>query len=272
MSRYETILLHRDPQQHIARITLNRPDSMNAISDQMQRELAEAVEEVAEDDGVRVVVLTGAGRSFCSGADTQELVGGARPGGYASSSAEEVRRYFRWAQRVVLGLHNMEKPTIAMVNGPAVGAGFDLACACDLRIGSTSARFMAAYVRIGLFPGWGGTWLYPRVLGSVSKAAELLFTGDFLEAEEAHRLGLLNRLVPPEELEAATMEMARKVAAGPPIAIRLAKMLLYQGLQMDLETAMKMAASAESITLTSEDHREGITSFREKRKPNYKGR
>ena len=130
---------------------------------------------------------------------------------------------------------------------------------------------MVAYIRIGLFPGFGGTWLYPRMLGSMGKAAELLFTGDFLEAEEAHRLGFLNKLVPEEELEATTMEMARKIAAGPPIAMRLSKLMLYKGLEFDLETAMQMAA-AETITLTSHDHEEGAASFRESRQPQYEGR
>ena len=165
----------------------------------------------------------------------------------------------------------MEKPTIAMVNGVAVGAGFDLACACDIRVGSPAARFMVAFVRIGLFPGYGGTWLYARALGSLGKAAELLFTGDFLEAEEARQYGLLNHLVDAEKLELFTMEMAQKIAQGPPIAIRLAKLLLYKGLEFDLETAMQMAAAAETITLTSQDHREGVTAYREKRPANYRG-
>jgi enoyl-CoA hydratase/carnithine racemase len=166
----------------------------------------------------------------------------------------------------------MEKPVIAMVNGAAVGAGFDLSCGCDIRIGSPRARFMVAYVRIGLFPGFGGTWLYPRMLGSIGKAAELLFTGDFMEAEEAYRLGFLNKLVPEEELENTTREMARKIASGPPIAIRLSKLMLYKGLEFDLETAMKMAAAAETITLTSRDHEEGTAAFRESRRPMYEGR
>lgn len=131
---------------------------------------------------------------------------------------------------------------------------------------------MVAFVRIGLFPGYGGTWLYPRALGSIPKAAELLFTGDWLEAEDAHRFGLLNRLVPKERLEEETLALATRIADGPPIAIRLAKMMLYRGLEFDLETAMLMAAAVETITLTSEDHREGVAAFREKRKPVYKGR
>jgi enoyl-CoA hydratase/carnithine racemase len=172
----------------------------------------------------------------------------------------------------MLGLQRLEKPVIAMINGAAVGAGFDMACGCDIRIGTARARFMVAYIRIGLFPGFGGTWLYPRMLGSMGKAAELLFTGDFLEAEEAHRLGFLNKLVPEEELEATTMEMARKIAAGPPIAMRLSKLMLYKGLEFDLETAMQMAAAAETITLTSHDHEEGAAAFRESRQPQYEGR
>jgi 2-(1,2-epoxy-1,2-dihydrophenyl)acetyl-CoA isomerase len=159
-----------------------------------------------------------------------------------------------------------------MVNGMAVGGGFDLACACDLRVGSSDSRFMVAYIRIGLFPGYGGTWLYPRALGSVPKAAELLFTGDWLEADEAHRLGLLNRMVDPEDLEGETMGLARRIAAGPPIAIRLSKNLLYRGLEYDLETALMMSASTETITLSSADHQEGLRAFREKRDPIFKGR
>ncbi|MCS7206415.1 MAG: enoyl-CoA hydratase [Dehalococcoidia bacterium] len=267
---YETIVLDTWGDERIARITLNRPDRLNAINSTMLEELADAVERVANDDRVRVVVLTGAGRAFCSGADVSGMAGGGGP--HDSPSAEELRRGFRYPQRIMLGIHRMEKPVIGMINGLAAGAGFDLACACDLRVGCPDSRFMVAFVRIGLFPGYGGTWLYPRALGSIPKAAELLFTGDWLEAEEAFRFGLLNRLVPKERLEEETLALATRIAEGPPIAIRLAKMMLYRGLEVDLETAMLMAAAAETITLTSEDHREGVAAFREKRKPVYKGR
>ena len=173
---------------------------------------------------------------------------------------------------MILAVQRMEKPVIAMIDGTAVGAGFDLSCACDIRIATHKASFMVAYIRVGLFPGFGGTWLYPRTLGSMGKAAELLFTGDFLPADEAYRLGFLNRLVEAENLESTTMEMARKIAAGPPVAMRLSKLMLYKGLEFDLETALKMAAAAETITLTSRDHEEGTTAIREKRKPDYEGR
>ena len=273
MSNFEAIILDKNAESYIARIKLNRPDRLNAISQQMGQELVEAIEDVAADDEMRVLVPSGAGRGFCYGADTGGMAGSQEQGEHSGEhGAEDLRRGFGNAQRMILGLQRMEKPTIAMVNGAAVGAGFDLACACDIRIGSPAARFMAAFVRIGLFPGYGGTWLYARALGSVGKAAELLFTGNFLEAEEAEKHGLLNHLVDTEELEPFTMEMAQKIALGPPIAIRLAKLMLYKGLEFDLETAMKMAAAAETITLTSQDHREGITAFPEKRQPNYRGR
>jgi len=272
LTGYETIILNKDYESQIARITLNRPERLNAISHQMGLELVEAIEDISTDDGVRVVVLTGAGRGFCSGADTGGMRGGREQGPHSGErDAEEIRRGFRTPQRMILGLQRMEKPTIAMVNGVAVGAGFDLACACDIRIGSPAARFMVAFVRIGLFPGYGGTWLYVRALGSVAKAAELLFTGEFFEAEEARQYGLLNHLVSAEELESFTMSMAKKISYGPPIAIRLAKLLLYKGLEFDLETSMQMAAAAETITLTSQDHKEGLTAFREKRAPRYRG-
>ena len=271
MPDYQFVTLEKDAAERIATLTLNRPDRRNALNDVMQDEIGDAIEEVENDDGVRVLIVTGAGRAFCAGGDLEQLRGGSEPGTWVTDNVDDIRRAFKRTQRFMLGLQRMEKPVIAMVNGAAVGAGFDLACGCDIRIGSPRAQFMVAYVRIGLFPGFGGTWLYPRMLGSIGKAAEMLFTGDFLEAEEAHRLGFLNQLVPEEELESATWEMARKIANGPPIAIRLSKLMLYKGLEFDLETAMKMAAAAETITLTSRDHAEGTTAFRERRPPSYEG-
>ena len=272
MPDYQHVLLEKDTDAHIAKLTLNRPDRLNAMNDVMIDEIGDAVEDVSRDDDMRVLIITGSGRAFCSGADLRTLKGGSDPGSLVSDNPEDIRRGFEHIQRFIMEIHRMEKPVIAMVNGIAAGAGFDIACVCDIRVGSPHARFMSAYVRVGLFPGFGGTWLYPRALGSVSKAAELLFTGDFLESDEAKDLGFLNKLVPPEELESATLEMAQKIAAGPPIAIRLSKLMLYKGLEFDLETAMKMAAAAETITLTSRDHEEGTTAIRESRKPTYEGR
>jgi enoyl-CoA hydratase/carnithine racemase len=262
---FETILVEK--KEGIAVLTLNRPERMNAMNEKMEAEFVQALYEADQDDEVRVLVVTGAGKGFCAGADMMRMPGEERK----PKGAEELRRGFRNIQGMILGLQRLEKPTIAMINGAAVGGGFDLACACDLRIGSENARFMVAFTRIGLFPGWGGTWLYPRIIG-IAKAAEMLFTGDFLEAKDAERLGLLNKLVSAAELEKETMDLARRIANGPPVAIRLAKMQLYKGLNMDLETALKVAAACETITLTSEDHKEGVTAFREKRKAQYKGK
>jgi enoyl-CoA hydratase/carnithine racemase len=267
---FATILLKKE--DWIATITLNRPDRLNAVTSKMAHELLAAIEDVDKDDEVRVLVLTGAGRGFCAGADVGGMTGGTQEGMGTARSAEEMRRYHsRVVGRICLGLQKLQKPTIAMVNGIAVGGGFDMALACDMRIGSKNTRFRNAFVKIGLFPGWGGTWLYPRVMG-LAKALEYLFTGDFLEAEEAEKIGVLNKLVPSEDLERETMGLARKIAQGPPIAIRLMKLQAYKGLQMDLETALEMAAACETITLTSEDHKEGVAAFREKREAQFKGR
>ena len=272
MSTYEFVEYAADAASRIARITLNRPERLNALNDQMQIEVTDALTQAESDNDVRVVIITGAGRAFCAGGDLNDL-GGSSDGngaGWTSGNADEVRRSFRSAQGMILGVQQCEKPVIAMVNGVATGAGLDLAGACDIRIGTARSRFMSAYVRIGLFPGFGGTWLYPRTLGSLGRAAEMLFTGDFLEADEAYRLGFLNRLVDADELEATTISMAERIAAGPPIAIRLSKLMLYKGLEFDLETAMKMAAAGETITLTSQDHVEGVTAFRQKRAAEYR--
>ena len=266
---YETIQLHIEDR--IARITLNRPERLNALSAQLTQDLGDAVEEVASSsEDIRCLILTGAGRAFCAGGDTGGMAG-ANQQREDGRTAESIRRSFRGAQRAVLGLHRLEMPTIAMVNGDAVGAGFDLACVCDLRTMASTARFMVAYRRIGLIPGWGGAWLYPRRLG-LTKAAELMFTGDFLSAAEAQQFGFISAVAPVEELDAVTMELAGRIASGPPISLRLMKQLLYKGMQMDLETAMHMAATGSSITLTSEDHREGVMAMREKRPAMFVGR
>ena len=267
---YQTIILRKE--EGIAILTLNRPEKMNAINAQMTEELVSTLDDIDEDDQVRVLVITGTGRGFCSGADVGGMTSGTQKGTATVRGAEEIRQGLtRSAGRVIPRLQKMKKPTIAMVNGAAVGAGCDLAFACDLRTGSENTRFMNAFVRIGLFPGWGGTWLYPRVMG-LGKALEYLFTGDFIEAAEAEKLGVLNRLVPADQLEKETIALANKIANGPPIAIRLTKLQVYKGLDMDLETALQMAAAAETITLTSQDHQEGVTAFREKRQPKYQGR
>ena len=270
MPDYQHIILDKDPAEHITRLTINRPERRNALHDAAIEERGVAIDDEADDDDIRVLILTGAGGSFCAGGDLNTLKGGSDPGVLVSEKSDDICRGFRGPHEMILGLQRMEKPMIGMISGTAVGAGFNLAGACDIRIASPRARFIVAYVSIGLFPGFGGTWLYPRTLSSMGKVAELLFTGDFLEADEAYRLDFLNRLVDERELESTTMEMARRISAGPPIAIRLSKLMLYKGLEFHLETALKM--TAETITLTSRDHEEGTQAIRESRKPIYEGR
>jgi Enoyl-CoA hydratase/carnithine racemase len=267
---FETILSKKE--EHIGQIILNRPDKRNALNRKMMQELTQAIEDAAQDDEVRVVILSGEGKAFCAGADTDIMPGGTGEQGLGGLSVEELRRSFAFnsARKIVMGLQRIEKPTIAMVNGACVGAGFDLALACDMRFGSEDARFMCGFVKIGLFPGFGATWLYPRIMG-MGKALELLFTGDTINAGEAARIGILNKVVSSEELSAATMVLARKIAAGPPIALRLMKAQVYKGLDMNLDSALSEAAMCEAITLASQDHRKGVSALREKREPLFTG-
>ena len=263
----ETILT--ETRNGVAWLTLNRPDRLNALTSEMTARLADLVHELGDDDTVRCLVLTGAGRAFCAGADMGGI--NSRATGEAPErSAEQARRGFKHTQRLILGLNSIEKPVIAMVNGDAVGAGFDIACACDLRVASTNARFMVAFTRIGLVPGWGGTWLMPRLIG-IPKALELLFTGDFFSAEEALRCNFVNAVHAPADLREATTALAERIAAGPPISMRLNKLQVFRGLEMSLESALKFNAVTETITLSSADHREGVAAFREKRQARYTG-
>lgn len=272
MQGVQSDVLQIHKENRIATLTMNRPERLNALSGDLVQALITEIQQLATgEEDIRCVILTGAGRAFCAGGDTGGMPGGAQASERPRRSAEDARRNFRNAQALMLGLQRLEIPTIAMVNGDAVGAGFDLACVSDLRTAAENARFMVAYRRIGLIPGYGGAWLYPRRLG-LAKAAELMFTGDFMTAEEGHRLGMINAVTSRERLEEETMALAGRIASGPPISLRLMKQLLYKGLEVDLETAMLMAATGSAITLLSEDHVEGISAFREKRQADFRGR
>lgn len=267
-----------DQEKSVCTVTLNRPDKLNALNEQLINELAATLEMVASEEQTSVLVVTGAGRAFCAGGDF--AFGNVRAGSVDAENAENMSyddyllrgHLFRGMQGVILALRKLEIPTIAMVNGPAVGAGFDLALACDLRTGSKKTRFMVALTRMGLNPGvLGGAWLLPRVIG-LSRALDLFFTARFCEAEEAYRIGLLDRLVSEDELGKATMDLAHDLAKGPPISLRLAKMQAYKGCEIDFETAVALGHACENICLRSEDHKEGIRAFAEKRPPEFKGK
>ena len=252
----------------VATITFSQPEVMNAMTVEMVQETIDALDRAALDPDVLVVVITGSGRAFSAGGDVRNLGdqdGGARPGPF------ERRAWLRRTQRLILAIRAVEKPVIAAINGVAAGGGCDIALACDIRFMAEEARIGEVFARIGLFPGTGGTWLLPRVVG-VEKALELIWTAELIDAEEALRIGLVGHVRPADDLLDAVYEFAARLAAGPPLGLALAKAAVYRGLDQDLVAALDYASTAEAITLTSEDHREGIRAFREKRPPRFDGR
>jgi len=250
----------------IATVTLNRPDKMNALSAGMRESLYRVIENISQDKKLRVLIITGAGRAFCSGADVQTLAGNTnRPTSQARPAEISGERL-----SVHVLMQKCEKPIIAAINGTAAGAGLDLAMACDIRIASDKARFAELYIRRGLFPVEGGIYLLPRLVG-IEKAFELIWTGDMIDAREAERIGLVSRVVPHEELEITTRELAEKLARAAPLAIQRAKRALYVGLKMSFEESMNYIQPLMREILQSADHKEGTKAFLEKREPIFKG-
>jgi enoyl-CoA hydratase/carnithine racemase len=241
----------------IGTIRLNRPERKNAFTFEMVDAWAELVRDARTDDDVRVLVLTGAGDAFCSGGDLDVLSD--RP-----SALSQKRNIFDRVQRVALAMEDLDKPTIAAVNGPAVGAGMDMALMCDLRIAARSARFAESYVNVGLVPGDGGCYYLPRIVG-MGKALELLLTGDFVDAGEAERIGLVNRVVDDAALVEETYALAAKLAAKSPIALRMIKRTTYLSARTDLRTALDLVSSHFGVVAVTEDAREALAAFRERR-------
>ncbi|MDP6178667.1 MAG: enoyl-CoA hydratase-related protein [Desulfatiglandales bacterium] len=257
---YKSILLKRE--SGVATIVMNRPGKMNGVDQEMCKELVAATEEVARDAEVRVVILTGTGKAFCAGGDLDSTI-------YDIKDPQELRDIILSFGQVSINLRNMLKPAIAMVNGVAVGAGFSFALACDIIMASDRARFGHVYLNIGVQSDCGATYFLPRLIG-VARACELIFTGNIIDAAEAERIGLVNRVVPAEELETGTMELALSLTKGPALAMGLAKKSIYQGLTMDLASAIEFETRAHVITMISDDMTEGITAFKEKRTPKFK--
>lgn len=256
----DTLLM--DQSEGVLTVTLNRPDVLNAFSDAMLSDLHNALREAERDPAVRCIVLTGAGRGFCSGQDLRDRTGQA-----PFSFADSLRRRYN---PIILKLRTMEKPVLAAVNGVAAGAGCSLALACDLRVASEKASFIEVFARVGLVPDSGSTYLLPRLVG-LSKALELSFTADAVDAGEALRLGLVNRLVPHDELMPRTLEFARRFAAGPTRAYGLIKRAINYGLGATLEQALDYEAYLQEVAGRTADHREGVAAFMEKRQANFKG-
>ena len=255
----------------IATLTLNRPEQLNPMTRAIVAETVVALEEANADRSVRAVIVTGAGRAFSAGGDIRQLGAAGDDAAGEPPTAYDRRAWLKRTQQMVLAFRQCEKPVIAAVNGVAAGGGCDIALACDIRFASDRARFGEVFARIGLFPGTGGTYLLPRTVG-VAKALELIWTGDLIDAVEAERIGLVTRVVAHENLLSETRAFAQRLAEGPPLALSLAKAAVYRGLDLDLSAAFDYAATAEAITLTSQDHREGVAALREKRKPTFHGR
>ncbi|MFC1896270.1 enoyl-CoA hydratase/isomerase family protein [Thermodesulfobacteriota bacterium] len=250
----------------IATITLNRPRARNAVSWEMHDLLDEALDDAAADDAVRVVILTGTDPSFCSGTDVR--------GGMAPSAESRLAELPKGTgeRRLSWKFVDVAKPTIAAVNGAAVGMGVEFATQCDIRIASEKARFGWIFPQRGLIPDTGaGTYLLPRIVG-LSKACELVFSGEIIDADEALRIGVVSKVVPHEQLMPAAREMALKFCKGAPLSLRWAKQLIYRGLERDLETHAAFTSQLLGMCFQTEDHQEGVKSFLEKREPVFKGR
>ena len=247
-------------------ITMNRPEVINAFNDTMLEELGEAMDAAAQDESVRCVVLTGAGRGFGSGQDLKAFVQVDRSHGDSKVSVH-LQKY----HRVVLTIRTMPKPVLAAVHGVAAGISCNIALACDLRIAAEDARFIEAFARIGLVPDGGGGYFLPRLVG-MGKALEMVMLAEEVSGLEAERLGLVNKCVPVEEFESATTALAQRLANGPTHAYGLMKELLYKSAESDLQASLQLEGALQDDAIWSVDHREGVTAFLQKRKANYIGR
>lgn len=246
----------------VVTLTLNRPQVKNAVAEHMWEDLRCIFQEVTRSQADRVLIITGAGGDFCTGADLSGDVAG--PGRHPLDAMHPV-------SAAALALHDVSKPTIAKVSGAAVGAGMNLALGCDLVVVDESARFSQIFARRGLSLDFGGSWLLPRLIG-IHKAKELALFGEILSAQEAERMGLVNRVVAEGELDGFVAEWANRLAEGPPLTLQMNKRLLSGGLSLGLYESLQWEAAVQTVNFASEDTREGIAAFVEKRKPVFRGR
>ncbi|MBI3931538.1 MAG: enoyl-CoA hydratase [Chloroflexi bacterium] len=258
---YKEIIFEKE--KPLATITLNRPEKLNAYTHKMGQEIVKALGEAAKDRNIRAVIITGAGRGFCSGVDV-----GGRGG---PQEAAPIRRDTAMGPPV-RRLSQFDKPVIAAINGVVAGGGLSFAMACDIRIASDRARFSQIFVKRGIVPDNGSTWFLPRLVG-MAKACELAWTGDIIDAAEGERIGLVSRVVPHDDLLTVVRELATRIANGPPITVQLTKRALYQGaISTDLHAQMELELHYNATTMATEDRKEGTRAFIEKREPVFKGR
>jgi 2-(1,2-epoxy-1,2-dihydrophenyl)acetyl-CoA isomerase len=250
----------------IAILTLNRPDKMNAINAEMRELFPRALQEVQEDDNLRALIITGAGRGFCSGADVAAQA--ARAAGQQVDTSRKT--ILALVGDLILAFEKINKPIIAAVNGIAAGVGLTITLACDLRIASTNARFAAIWVKRGLIADGGATLLLPLIVG-MEKALELSFTGDIIDAQEAERIRLVSKVVPHEELMNRAKELAKKIASGPPISVELVKRVMWEKIRNQLREQLLLESYAQNVCRTTQDQKEAVKAFMEKREPQFKG-
>ena len=262
-------MLRIEQADYITTLTLDRPDAMNALGQAGDGdEFAQACEAINADRDVRCVILTGAGKAFSAGGDIKAMRD--KTGAFSGTGPEIADGYRDNIHKVLRALYGLRVPVIAAVNGPAIGLGCDLACLADMRIASTSAKFGVTFLKLGLIPGDGGTWILPRIIGE-ARAAELFYTGDVISAERAVEWGLVSRAVAPDALMDEARELAAKVAAMPPHALRSAKNLLRQGRWIAYDTALELAANTQALMHQTNDHAEGVAALIEKRSPDFTG-
>jgi len=250
----------------IVTILLNRPEKLNALVGHMRRDLAEVLERATSDRSARVIVIKGAGRGFCAGADIEYMAELMK-----RDDVEEFERLLGAGRRVLMAIRQMGKPVVASIGGPAYGAGFNLALACDIRIGGESATFSQSFVKVGLHPDWGGTYFLPRAVPT-NIACEMFFLGDSINAEQALRFGILNRMVPDQDLEAETLKIAERLRSAPQNSIAAAKRAVYMSDSSDLEEMLQYETEAQLACFESGDARERVRAFLEKREPRQSAR
>ncbi len=266
---YNTLIVEK--KDGVATLTLNRPERLNALSVEMGRELKDAIETVKDDLESRVLVITGEGRAFCAGEDVKQRPGDSPEAKAAQTPLSKYARLPTELMRFADSFRNMTKPVIASINGFAVGQGFSLALACDIRIAAEEAQLGAIWTRRGIPPESAGAYLLTQIVGP-AKACELIFAGKMLSAREALQIGLVNSVVPADQLKHATYEMARQIADGPPVAIAISKAMIYQALETSLDIHGRLEFFGQDYCFNTEDREEGIRSFLEKRPPRFQGK
>jgi enoyl-CoA hydratase/carnithine racemase len=252
-----------EKSEGIATITLNRPEALNAFSREVVAEILQTLEDIRNDENVRVVVLTGAGeKAFSAGADIKSMSG---------MTVLKARELSLMGEKLCLALENLEKPVIAALNGYALGGGLEVAMSCDLRVASENARMGQTEINIGLIPGWGGTQRLTRLIGR-TKAKELVFTGRMIDAKTAEQLGIINMVVPPDKFKETVRQFALELASKAPIAVRVAKALINKGADISLDSALALEREGFGVVASTDDLKEGVSAFTEKRKPVFKGK